>query len=214
MDKDSKKLLIMIVVIIGLFALFFFVRFVYNPEAKVLTIDDLHKKNLEGKESDLNYIYNGFSFVKMDNLWYTQVQARDSLIDIPLHFGPKELEEIPVTGKIDSFFNKQEEIYVTFDPNDTPLGYVALSSAELSLNMAKGINIMPVAACAKNETIACENRPIVDCSDEDKAVIFLKQTDSTGSVKLKGNCIELEGNKEELLKATDRLLFKWYEVMD
>ena len=212
-NKSTKKLLIIIAVIIGFFALGFLVRFVYNPTGAAVTIDELHKKNLEGEESNINYVYNGFSFVYVDNLWYTQVQRPDgTLLDVPLHFGPRDLEDIPAIGNINDQF-KQPRIYITFDPNDRSLKFVALSSAELSLNLAKGLEILPIAACAKNETEACGNRPIVTCEDNDKAVIYLKQTDSTGIVRLEGNCIELKGEGWELVKATDRLLLQWYQVM-
>ena len=213
MDKGSKKLLIAIAVIIGLFALGFLSRFVYNNPTGAVTIDELHKMNLEGKTSDINYVYNGFSFVYVDNLWYTQVQRNDdTLLDVPLHFGPKDLEDIPVTGRINEQF-KQPVMYVTFDPTGSNLKFVALSSAELSLNLAKGIEVLPIAACDKNETRACMNRPIVTCEDEDKAVIYLKQTNSTGAVRLKGNCVEVLGDEWELVKAVDRFLLQWYQVM-
>jgi hypothetical protein len=214
MDKDSKKILILVGVVIGFFLLAFFAKFVYNLYSdNAVTIDELHKKNLEGKTSDTNYLYNGFSFVYVDNLWYTQVKRDDgTLLDVPLHFGPKELENILVTGKINDSF-KQASIYVTFDPTGHELKFVALSSAELSLSLAKGMGILPIAACDKNETAACINRPIVTCKDSDKSVIYLKQSNSTGIVRFKGNCVELEGDGWELVKATDRFLLKWYRVM-
>jgi len=93
MDKDSKKLLIFIAMVIGLFALSFLVRFVVSPTAAaVVTIDDLHMQNLEGKEVDGNHLYNGFSFVLLNGLWYTQVQVNGEMIDIPLHYSPRTLE--------------------------------------------------------------------------------------------------------------------------
>jgi hypothetical protein len=214
MDKDSKKLLILIGAVILVFVIAFSIRFFTSPTGNIVTIDDLHKQNLEGKESENNYVYNGFSFVKTDNLWYTQVQVGNDLIDIPLHFSPRELENISVKGKLDSGFNNHSQIYITFNPTEESLKFVALSSAELSLNIAKGIKAMPVAACDRNKTDACINRPILDCTNTDKAVIYLKSTNSTGIVIMKGNCIELEGNEWELVKAVDRLLYKWYKVMD
>ncbi len=213
MDKNTKNLFIIIAVIVGLFVLSFLVRFVYNPEGDAATIDELHRKNLEGKESEFNYIYNGFSFVFVDNLWYTQIKRKDeTLLDVPLHFGPRDLEDIPITGEINDKF-KQPTAYITFDPTEDDFKFVALSSAELSLNLARGIEVMPIAACDRNKTAACIDRPIVTCENKDKAIIYLKQTNETGEVKLGGNCVEVSGDGWELVKATDRVLLQWYQVM-
>jgi hypothetical protein len=88
-----------------------------------------------------------------------------------------------------------------------------LSSAELSLNLAKGMEIIPVAACSKNETSVCKDRPIITCDDEDKAVVYIRHSDKEGNVFLKDNCVEITGEGWELVKATDRFLLQWYGVM-
>lgn len=214
MDKDSKRLLWLIGIIVGVFAVVFLAKFVYNTQTgAAVTIDDLHKNNLEGKTSDENYIYNGFSFVFMDNLWYTQIKRDDDvLLDVPLHFGPKDLKDVTVKGSINDDF-QQSQVYITFDPTEENFKFVALSSAELSLNLAKGIEVLPIAACIKDETDACKGRPIVTCDDSDKAVIYLKKTKEKAQVALKGNCVELSGEDWELVKATDRFLLQWYQVM-
>ncbi|MBD3354424.1 hypothetical protein GF361_00385 [Candidatus Woesearchaeota archaeon] len=213
-DDNTKKLLLAVGIIIGVFALGFLVRFVYSPENEITTIDEMHKRNIESGGEGINYIHNGFSFIYMDDMWYTQVQRHsdNTLMDIPLHFGPKDLENVSISGEVSDDF-KKSQIYITFDPTDEKLNYVALAAAELSLNLAKGMGIYPIAACTKNETETCNTRPIVDCDDEDKAVIFLKQIEGTGEVILDDNCVELKGKDWELVKATDRFLLQWYQVM-
>ena len=214
MDKSSKNFLMTVGGIVVLFVLFFLVRFIYNPET-ALTLDEMHQRNLEGEGKEGDYIYNGFSFVYADSLWNTQVMRKgDTILDIPLHFGPKELEEVHVMGNINWELEKPE-VYITFDPAEGyGFKYVALSITELSLNLAKGMEIVPVAACTKNETEACKNRPIVTCDDEDISVIYLKETEEEGEVILKGNCVEISGKDWELVKATDRFLLQWYGVMN
>ena len=214
MDKDSKKLLWIIVIIIAIFTMAFFTRFLYGSKTgAAVTIDELHKKNLDGEESETNYLYGGFSFVYIDNLWYTQIKRDDNtLLDVPLHYGPLDLENISIKGSVDEKF-QQTQIYITFDPKSDNLQFVALASAELGLNLVKGIEILPIAACSKNETAACEDRPIVTCDDKEKAIIYLMNTEEDAEVVLKGNCVELKGNDWELVKATDRFLLQWYQVM-
>ena len=171
--------------------------------------------NTEGKETDTNYLYNGFSFVYYDNLWYTQAQVKlenETLISIPLHFGARELEDVNVIGIVDNKFDKNE-VYITFDPEEADK-YIALAAAELSLNLATGIKVTPIAACTKPKTQACEDRPIVNCFNKDKAVILLKKTEYDARVIKKENCVELSGKDEEIIKATDRLLLEWYGIMN
>jgi len=57
----------------------FAIKFIRGPTAQVITIDELHQKNLKGEESDINYVYNGFSFVFINGMWYTQVQKEDTV---------------------------------------------------------------------------------------------------------------------------------------
>ncbi|MBW2995817.1 hypothetical protein KY332_00795 [Candidatus Woesearchaeota archaeon] len=212
MDRNAKRILVFIALIVGAFALSFLARFFYSPSA--LTIDELHRRNLEGEESDVNYVYNGYSFIYFDNLWYTQVaRDGDTILDIPLHFAPRELEDISIIGEI-NWQLEEPEVYLTFDPDEKSYTYVTLSIAELSLNLAKGMEIKPIAACSKNLTSACENRPIVTCENKDKAVIYMKQGEGEGEVNLKENCVEIIGKDWELVKATDRFLLQWYNVME
>ena len=211
MKKSDKKLLMMIGIVVACFALFFAAKFIFSSRDGVVTIDELHRMNIQGKAGDPHYVHNGFSFVKSENLWYTRVKVKDSLIDIPLHFGPKELEDIQVRGSIDDNF-KKSHIYITFNPLGEGMQYVALSSAELSLNLAKGLEIIPVAACDRNETYACEDRPIKTCDSED-AVIYMQESNET-EVVLQGNCVMIRGAGWDLVRATDRLLLQWYGVMN
>ena len=221
--KETKKLLIIIGVVVAIFVVFFavgyFIRTSHTEE--VVTIDDLHQKNMEGEESDVNYMYNGFSFVYINNMWYTQVQVGDALLDLPLHYGPKEVEDISINGTINQSFMKKG-IYITFNPTEDNQKYVALAASELTLSMAKGMGITPIAACDRNETDieekqeevrkACENRSVITC-ESGKPAVYLKQEEPAG-VEMKGNCVLVKGIGLNLTKSVDRLLYEWYGVMD
>jgi len=209
--KGSKQLYIAIGVIALCFVALFTIRFIRSPTGNAATIDELHGKNLRGEISDINYIYNGFSFVYVNGMWYTQVQKGDTVWDVPLHFGPKQLENISIDGGIRNGFGK-ENLYITFDPIGEDLQYVALASAELSLSLTKGFGIYPIAACDKNETETCARRPIKTCKDEED-IIYIRQANKT-KVELMGSCVIVEGDGWEIVKATDRLLLKWYKIMD
>jgi hypothetical protein len=103
-------------------------------------------------------------------------------------------------------------LYITFEPDADNVSSMAIAAAELSLNLAQGINRSLVAACSRNVTEACATRPIVDCRDTDKAVIYLKEND-VPFIKLEDNCIVIYGKGNDLLKGVDRLLMFWYGVV-
>ena len=87
---DSRNILIMIGVIVGIFILTLGSFKVYNQftGAGVMVIDDLHQKNLDGElDAEEGYLYNGYSIIKADGLWWTEIDAGSRLIKIPLHFG-------------------------------------------------------------------------------------------------------------------------------
>lgn len=211
-DSDgSKNLLIALAIIIVVFGLLFSINLFFKQKPQ--TVEDLVAKTLGGDQNiKTNYVYNGFVFVKIGPLWQTIWQSDNTQYTILLHFSPLELENISIVGELDPGFN-QREIYLTFDPLGSDLKYVALSAGELSLNLVRALNISTIAACSRNETNACSNRPIVNCSNSDKPVIFLKE-DPVTKIDLKGKCVVLQGSGVDIVKVTDRLVYQWYSIMD
>ena len=212
-DKKDTTLLIAIGVLIALFAIALIgVRFLKGPTG-AMTLEQMHELNIQGKETVNNYLYNGYSFVNNQGLWYTQVENhKGTLFDIPLHYGPRELEDISIVGSISDEFLTQD-LYLTFDPTGTELQYVALSSAELSLSLASGFGLTPNAVCMNNDSRACADRKIISECQTDKAVIILRKSNVT-KVAINGNCVVIEGIGEDLVRATDRFLLRLYSIMD
>jgi hypothetical protein len=221
--KETKKILILIGALIAIFIIIFAGIYIARMRSteKIVTIDDLHQKNIEGEESEVNYVYNGFSFVYINGMWYTQVELGDALLDLPLHYSPREVEDVQINGTINKSFMRKE-IYITFNPTEDNQKYVALAASELTLSMAKGMGITPVAACDRNESDdelkqieidkACTNRSIITCESGEAAVYLLQQEPM--QVEMKGNCVLVQGVGLNLTKAVDRLLYEWYGVMD
>ena len=116
----------------------------------------------------------------------------------------------------------KKNIYITFNPTEDNQKYVALAASELTLSMAKGMNINPVAACDRNESDdelkqreidrACTNRSIITCESGKPAVYLLQE--EPAKVEMKGNCVLVQGVGMNLTKAVDRLLYEWYGIMD
>lgn len=193
--KDTKKLVIAVLVIIGLFALFFVSKYIFS-RGKIYP----------------SYEYNGFEFVKMQGLWHTDWQRGNEIFRIHLRYGPKESEDIPVVStEEEEVFNVTNELYITFDPGLSKK-YVALAASELSLNFLKVFNATLIAACTKNITTACHERPIITCDNTEEAVIYLKESSPT-KITLRSNCIIVQGEGEELVKAADKVIWIQYGII-
>jgi len=159
------------------------------------------------------YSYNHFDFVNIDNMWYTQIQLGRQPWKVPMRFGPRDVEYIPVVGDPDIMLTVKVN-YITFDPEEEPLNYTALAASELSLNLAQALDIRPEGACTKNITEACHNRTIISCeTDKTHAIIYLTQDSDFPIVEQKDNCLIVKGKGFDLVKAVDRLLLYWYEIM-
>ncbi len=214
--EDGKNILIMIGVLVGIFVLTLGGFKLYNQftAAGVVVLDDLHTQNLEGElDQDQGYVYNGFSVVKADGLWWTEVEIENRLIKIPLHFGPKEVEQVPVLGNLDSGrFNSGNKIYMAIDPNVNYNKYYTLALMELNNNILQGVNKNIEAACTEDHPV-CENRTVINCNTAQGMPVVELSVSENSEVELLDTCIKVSGDGYDLVKAADRLLYRWYGVM-
>lgn len=162
--------------------------------------------------ADEEYFYNGYAFARSGGMWFTQIQAENKLYNVVLHYSPKELEQITLQGGYSQDFFKQGRIYITFDPEGSDLGYVALAVSELGLNMARVWSITPVAACTANVTVPCATRPIVRCEDTTSPAIYITQSEKP-QILASNSCVQISGNNTGIVKATEAFLYRMYGVI-
>ena len=155
--------------------------------------------------------YNYYKFEEVGGLWQTNIQLDDQLFEAIFRFNPKQAENVSVKGNFTGF--KKSPIYITFDPdvNKKEFTYLALAASELTLNVVRALNFTVEAACTKNETDTCIDRPIITCADN-ASVIYLV-SDAPTQITLDEDCITLSGEGMELLRSVDRLLFQWYKII-
>jgi len=214
----SDRSLIIAVIILGMMVIGIFLGFRFYNEALPTTIDELHGWNLKGKlKEDQGYLYSGISFIKFDDLWYTQLASPGGtrLYDIQFRYGPKELENINIKGELNlDIFNNASEYYVTFNPvgDDDDFSHVALAVSDYNQQMISVFFKNPIAACDRNETLSCIDRPIITCDNTDKLVLYVNESEEFG-VEFNDNCIIVNGNGFDLIKAIDRILLFFYNVM-
>lgn len=218
-DKKERKtemnFIMLVIFVFGLLAVIILGIKVYT-KPEIVSIDDLHKQNIEGKlDPDKGYMFNGFSFVYSNGMWFTKIRKLDAneIFNVQLHYGPKETLNISVDGDIRQF-STINGTYITFDPLGADLSHVALSASELSINLAVFFKMYVVAACTKNETDICKKREIVNCENNNKnPVVYIEEAAKTRIIQQK-NCIRIQGNGFELVRAVDRLLYEWMNVIN
>lgn len=211
--SDRGFILTVMIIILVLAALLWLVYIYKDKEGP--TVDEMNALCLAGKlDKDVCYVYkDAYVFTKLEGLWYTRVQGQGITAGIPLHFHPGDLKDIPVTGSYNhSLFNQTPYFYITFDPIGADLGYVALAIGEFDRNMLAAFGKTPIAACLINETQACQARPIINCTNTQEPVIYMKQANES-AVILNNNCITIQGTGPDLVKATDRMLLSFYNIM-
>jgi hypothetical protein len=198
MNSATKWFLIItgILCIMLFFIIFFGIKWVYNEETAIPSME-----------------YNGFEFKKMSGLWHTTWMKDGQPYTVTLRYNPEEVETVPMLGEISTNFSKQQ-IYLSFDPtaNSSEFKYIALANAELSLSLVKAFGKEPIAACIKNETEACKDRPIVTCESKDKAVILVS-ANGDPAILMKNNCVILKGEGLDILKSVDKLLYTRYGII-
>lgn len=165
------------------------------------------------EKQDVKY-YNGFAFVKAGNFWYTEWERGGQAYQIEFRHPPWEVENITVSGKVDERF-QMPYMFVTFDPVEglsRQTSFVALAAADLS-SVLKGVFEKEgiAAACTRNETSVCSNRPVVTCATN-ASVIYLKVANETG-IFLDGNCATFQGYEEGLTMAADKALYQWLGII-
>ena len=196
-DTNTRNIMIAIVILVVIISLIIFLK---SPKYK-------------------SYEYNGFQFTKVGNLWYTEVQKKGTIdiYIIELRHDPKSLEDIPVVGNPKVFLRELEYFnltatYITFDPLGYNFTSIALVAADISTNLARVMDIKPLSACVRNETRACTNRPIVTCDNDEYMVIFINESEQAKITK-KDNCLIVEGKDDQLIRAANKLILIWYDII-
>lgn len=214
--KSSDKGLIIVIVAIVLLFIAVLAFGIFNKE-QPKTLEDMHVLNLKGKlKPEQGYVYKGvYSFVTLDGLWYTQVTSPKGtkIYSLALRYSPKDLKDIVIEGNLDTaFFDSKPEFFVTFNPTGKEFSFIGLAVADFNTHMSKVFEKNPIAACDRNETEPCKDRPIVTCEDNDKLVLYVKESGKFRAY-YNGNCIVVEGNGLDLVKGVDRILYNLYNIM-
>lgn len=216
-SKSSEKSLLITIIAIALLFVAILAFSIFNKQ-EPKTLEDLHVSNLKGElRPEQGYVYKGiYSFITLDGLWYTQLSSPKGtrVYSLALRYSPNDLKDIVIEGNLDkNFFDDKSEFYVAFNPTGREFSFIGLAVADFNTHMSKVFEKNPIAACDRNETEPCKNRPIVTCDDNDKLVLYVKEADKFRAY-YNGNCIVVEGRGLDLVKGVDRILYNLYNIME
>jgi hypothetical protein len=214
--KDHTFIYAIVIIFIILLFIIFLPRFV-PPKSAIVDLDELHQQNLQGKLSkDKGYIHNGlYSFVYYDNLWNTQLQTANAtrVFDMKFHYRPIDVEDIDIVGELNrSALARYKNFFMTFNPLDEDMNYIGVAIGETDFIMIQVFGKGVISACTHNESDACTDRPIVECNSTSAPVFYFASEEETNVLYL-NNCIILSGKREDILRATDRMLFDLLGIM-
>ena len=158
--------------------------------------------------------YNGYLFIETESGFQTQVTIQNTGIALTSLYFPEELENISTnTGLLLSDFNNKIVYIVTNTSTQIPAYKLSQSLNSIALRIQ--------AACSEQEaeTEFCieRNLPIKTCEDADfqNSIIILKETEPGTETKINYelSCLTLEGSKDELIKASEKVIFMIYGIM-
>lgn len=215
--KEGRNILILVGILVGvlLFSVGGFKVYDNLTGMDVIDIDELHQENIEGNlDPEEGYMYNGYSFINIDDLWQTDIKKFDRWLRVRLHFGPREVEEVVTEGELDAEFNEGNEVYMAIDP-EFGNKYYTLALSEINLNVVQGIKRKPVAVCNKeNETVCGAEREVLSCEDSKGKPVIELRWGGEPKITLDGTCILISGEEYGIVKAANRLIWQWYGLMD
>ncbi len=158
--------------------------------------------------------YHGWEFEKVFGLWQTIWQQDDVQLILNFHYLPQE--SMNTTVHAQNSWNAtafdRDKIIIAFDPSVDDQTYTQLAATEIAFKLsALGVNVS--TGYTKNSTGDFPDRPIVSCKTPNTSVIILSQaSNGTATLYLQDTCMTLTGEKEELLRATDRVLYAFYGI--
>lgn len=148
-------------------------------------------------EKEEKYDYHGLKFVQTEQGIWAAYKGNEQ---ITLLYSPEELEKIELPTNV-GMISYSQKIYISTDDiktNAKPMEY---------FKRRIGITESKPYACIK-DVPGCENLPLKTCEDATQSlgIVIFKRAEEL-KVDYKANCLTMEGDSENLIKAIDKLYF-------
>lgn len=145
----------------------------------------------QDKNKDENSVvkHNGFEFIKKNSLWFME--------DFSFKYNPEETKDFESTEDINGlglYSNKPLYIYSENKGAET----------EIYKNLYPVVQRIQYACLNESFGLNCEKSwPIKTCEDN-----FILIQEGDFEIKQEDNCLFMQGQKEDLIKISDEVLFK------
>jgi hypothetical protein len=176
--------------------------------AAVLVLSTIGFTLMQGYESREKETYNGYDFIKQDNLWQTEAKGEV----VATLFLPQEVED--VTTKT-PYISRQ-------DFSDKVVYFIAKNDLErqASFELSKHLPAlrMQFACLPGDEDELCSDLPEKTCENltgNSQLVIIQDTTETTNSTEIEytNGCLEIEGNQETMMKAIEKIIFIMFGII-
>ncbi|MBI4150667.1 hypothetical protein HY492_00925 [Candidatus Woesearchaeota archaeon] len=199
-EEEPKNTILLwsVGIIIVLVAAIFLIRLFYAPE--------LQRGELQ--------TYGNWEFERVQGLWQTLWQIEGTQLILNFHYLPQETlnTSILVTPSWDPAAFDRNEVFIAFDPTKENQAYVQIAATELAFKLKSlGFNIS--TGYTRNASEEFPPRPVVGCSTPNASVIIVDDVNRTASLLFEKTCVLIQGNQDDLVRATDRFLYTFYSII-
>ncbi|MFO7710865.1 MAG: hypothetical protein R6V53_03815 [Candidatus Woesearchaeota archaeon] len=163
--------------------------------------------NMEEEESIREYQYNGFNILNMSGRWFTtvNVEGRNRSHTIEMHYGPMEVDSIPLDPQALPTIFRTQKVYLTVDPDASSHSVIGMVEVGKFLGQTYDFYNIPSEAAFTKENDA--GRTVITCDNatSQNVVLDFRVTNKT-SIDLEDNCIIVQGaTNQDVIRASNRL---------
>ena len=228
MEKNYNSAKILGFLVLGIVIILGSFFFIYNSlEQKYenqSSFDYWIEQTLAGKESENNYEYNGYVFVRSQDSteWETRgfTQA-GTPYSIKSYFGPRDVDYISMPNQtiIDIF--AKPTVLISLDSNIDDAGFfpqATIGAIEISKILGTRNNLLNkrVVSGVANPSNSTLNITVIDCSfvTANQSVIYYTMANETSITYQNGCTIVSAPDGSEFVKASDRIMFGLLGVIE
>lgn len=170
-----------------------------------------------------SYEYNGFTFTKSGNVWITQAQRGNQVYDLTLHYGPRQVSNIPIEPDLYRIIFGSDLVYIVLHDESLTTANASSRGALAAIEIAKIVGkrydilnkdvvsgIMAPTASANPEipVITCENATTT------RSVVLFAINDTPQVSQVSPGCIWIQApTGVDLIRAADRFLLQLTGIM-
>ena len=206
LQKSSLKLVLITLVVIGalLYGIFLITNFMAD------------------RFEPTSYMYNGFSFERQDDFWYTTFQLDGRVFTLPFHYDPKSLEDIPYAISTDDLLSV-EFIYLSIPPVEIVEGNEGVRIAQGAIEVGKVLGTrndvfnIPAKAVLSSPSEVDPETSVVTCADASSEVAVIKflLADRTIVYEPEPYCYLVLGvTGRDVIRSANRLVYVLLGIMD